>query len=75
MCKNISEIQKYPPFSVAISVYKKDNPEWFDVALKSIIVQTIKPDEIVLVVDGPVSDVTRNVITKYIAICQNGDNV
>ncbi len=73
--KTISELQKYPPFSVAISVYEKDDPEWFDMALKSIIVQTVKPDEIVLVVDGPIPDATRNVITKYITICHNGDNV
>ncbi len=73
--KTASELQKYPPFSVAISVYEKDNPEWFDIALKSIIVQSVKPDEIVLVVDGPIPDATRNVITKYITICHNGDNV
>ena len=45
------------PFSVAISVYAKDNPAYFDRALESITEkQTIIPDEIVLVVDGPIPE-------------------
>lgn len=56
----------HQPFSVAISVYKNDNPLYFDRALESITdKQTIKPDEIVLVVDGPVPDKTNKVIEKY----------
>lgn len=59
-----------PPFSVAMSVYKNDNPEWFDKALESITVnQTVKPTEIVLVVDGPVSNTILTVIEKYKTIC------
>ena len=49
------EIDKihHVPFSVAISVYKSDNPIFFDRALNSITEnQTITPNEIVLVVDG-----------------------
>jgi hypothetical protein len=39
--------------SVLISVYTKENPEWFDRSLCSIWdEQTLKPDEIVLVQDG-----------------------
>ena len=53
-------------FSVAISVYKNDNPCFFDRALQSITErQTILPDEIVLVVDGPVSEEINTVIAKY----------
>lgn len=56
----------HQPFSVAISVYKNDNPFFFDRALESITdKQTIKPDEIVLVVDGPVSEEIDAVIEKY----------
>lgn len=61
--------KEYPPFSVAISVYKNDNPEWFDTALDSIINQTVKPSEIVLVVDGSVPDSIKQVIDKYARIC------
>lgn len=53
-------------FSVAMSVYKSDNSQFFDRALESITtLQTIKPDEICLVVDGPVSDEINSVIGKY----------
>ncbi len=59
-------MSNHVPFSVAISVYKNDNPVYFDKALNSITeLQTIMPDEIVLVVDGPVSDEINYVIGKY----------
>lgn len=65
--------EQCPPFSVAICVYGKDNPEWFDTALDSIIVhQTVKPNEVVLVVDGPVPDTIQRVIDKYSEICVGG---
>ena len=48
-----------------MSVYKVIIPI-FDRALSSITdEQTIKPNEIVLVVDGPVSNEINNVINKY----------
>ncbi len=53
------------PFSVAMCVYKGDKPEWFDKALASVINQTVVPDEIVLVVDGPVPESIDKVIGKY----------
>lgn len=55
----------YPKFSVVMSVYGKDNPQYFDDALKSIVEQTIPPDEIVLVVDGPVPLEIEVTIEKY----------
>ena len=61
-----------PFFSVAMCVYGKDNPDWFDKALCSVIDQTVQPDEIVLVVDGPIPDSIQNVIDKYSKICAEG---
>lgn len=53
-------------FSVAMSVYKNDNAIHFERALDSITeLQTVKPSEIVLVVDGPIGDELNAVITKY----------
>lgn len=49
-------------FSVAMSVYKNDNPEYVQTALDSIIKQTCVPDEIVLVADGPIPDALSEVI-------------
>ena len=42
-------------YSVLMTVYKEDNPTYFESALISMINQTKKPDEIVLVKDGPVT--------------------
>jgi len=59
-------------FSVALSVYKNDNPNYFDLALESITIkQTVKPNEIVLVVDGPVPSEINQVIKKYSSIFEN----
>ena len=56
-------------FSVAMSVYRNDDPAQFDRALESItVLQTVKPDEIVLVVDGHVGDGLNGVIAKYEAL-------
>lgn len=60
------EKNEHEPFSIAMSVYKSDNPSFFDKALSSITeLQTVMPDEIVLVVDGPVSEELNKVIAKY----------
>lgn len=52
-------------FSVSICVYKGDNAELFDTAMNSIFNQTLMPDEVVLVVDGPVGTDILKVIEKY----------
>lgn len=51
-----------PNFSVCMSVYRNDKPDDFLTAVRSIYEQTCPPDEIVLVVDGPVPDVIDNAI-------------
>lgn len=56
-------------FSVIMSIYKNDNPEYLQVALDSIIHQTLVPDEIVLIADGPVPqsliDVVENTKARF----------
>lgn len=54
-------------YSVLMTVYKKDNPEYFSLALGSMVNQTYKPDEIVLVKDGLITDDLQRVIDDYIA--------
>lgn len=51
-------------YSVLMTVYKNDNPEYFKLALSSMINQTKKPDEIVLVKDGPITKEIQNVINE-----------
>ncbi len=52
-------------FSVSMCVYGKDNPDWFRTAVNSIIDQTKSPDEVVLVVDGPVPEELDCVIKEF----------
>lgn len=42
-------------YSVLMSVYRKERPEYLYAALRSMTGQTIKPSEIVLVCDGPLT--------------------
>lgn len=55
-------------YSVLMTVYCKDNPEYFALAIDSMINQTLKPDEIVLVKDGPITKELQNVIDERIKI-------
>lgn len=52
-------------FSLTLSVYKNDNPIHFRAAMNSIVEQTIPPDEIVLTVDGPVTEAINEVINDF----------
>lgn len=70
--QTVIDKERYPKFSVAMCVYGGDNAEWFDTALKSVINQTIPPDEIVLVVDGPIPNSIQDVIAKYSQLCMGG---
>ncbi|APY14912.1 MULTISPECIES: glycosyltransferase [unclassified Brucella] len=53
------------PFSLLMSVYAGDNSVYFDCALRSILNNSIRPNEIVLVIDGPVSEQILSVIDAY----------
>lgn len=53
-------------FSVLISIYFKEKPEYLEKALESITdKQTLKPNEIVLVKDGPLTKDLDFIIKKY----------
>ena len=52
-------------FSVSMCVYGGDRPTWFRTAVDSVCNQTVKPDEIVIVVDGPVPEELDAVICQY----------
>ena len=51
-------------YSVLMTVYEKDNPEYFHMALLSMVKQSKKPDELVLVKDGPIPKEIQRVIDK-----------
>lgn len=53
-------------YSVLMSVYKNDSPEYLKIALESIYDnQTRKPDEIVVVFDGPLKDRLYSVLDEF----------
>lgn len=52
-------------FSVAMCVYGGDNAEHFKEAVDSILNQTVKPDEIVLVIDGPIPKALEDAVSLY----------
>lgn len=54
--------QKY---SVLMSTYKNDNPKYLQIAINSMLNQTIPPDQIVIVEDGEISDALHEIITDF----------
>lgn len=52
-------------FSVCMSVYHGDDPEWLRQAADSVLNQTVVPDEVLLVVDGPVGVELEHVIQDF----------
>jgi len=52
-------------FSVLISLYIKENPLFLQQALKSVFAQTCLPTEIVLVLDGQITEALQTVIDEY----------
>lgn len=54
-------------FSVLMSVYKNDNPEHFEEALKSISAnQEVRPSQVVIVKDGPVALQINEIVQDYL---------
>lgn len=62
LVKESAEQKKY---SVLMSLYKKENPEYLRIAIDSMLNQTVAPDEIVLVEDGPLTDELYAVLDDY----------
>lgn len=55
-------MQKY---SVLMSLYVKEKPEYLRLAIDSMLNQTVTPDEIVIVEDGPLNGVLYSVLNEY----------
>ena len=61
----VEEAAKNKKYSVLMSLYKKEKPEYLKLALDSMLNQTIAPDEIVLVEDGPLTEELYAVLEEY----------
>lgn len=52
-------------YSVLMSVYIKEKPEYLKQSIDSMINQTVMPDEIVIVKDGPLTDELNQILNDY----------
>ena len=56
-------------YTVLMSVYYKEKPEYLSLSIKSMLNQTVKPDEFIIVKDGPLTteldEVINNFVTAY----------
>lgn len=57
--------ENWSEFSVLMSVYYKEKPEFLKLSIESVINQTISPNEIVIVKDGYLTDQLDEVIDYY----------
>ena len=60
--KEAADTKKY---SVLMSLYKKEKPEYLKLAIDSMLGQTVVPDEIVMVEDGPLTPELYAVLDEY----------
>ena len=52
-------------YSILMSVYAKENPCYFDMAIRSMLDQTVKTDDFVIVCDGPLTEALDQVLERY----------
>lgn len=54
-------------FSVLMSLYYKENPEYFNQCMHSMLTQTVIPDQIVIVKDGPLTNELEMELERWVA--------
>lgn len=52
-------------YTVLMAVYEKDIPEQLDEALRSLLDQTIKASEVLIVIDGPLNKGLDDILNQY----------
>lgn len=58
-------LSKSKKFTVLMSTYKNDETDFFEVALKSVIHNTVVPNEILIMVDGPVHRSMDHLLDRF----------
>jgi glycosyltransferase involved in cell wall biosynthesis len=48
-----------------MSIYYKENPDFFKVSVESMLNQTLKPEQIVIVKDGKLTEALDEIINEY----------
>lgn len=52
-------------YSVLMSLYIKEKPEYLPLAIDSMLNQSVNPDEIIIVEDGPLNDDLYSIVNEY----------
>lgn len=60
-------------FSVLMSLYHKENPNYLRESLDSIFQNMTPPDQVVLVLDGPIGEELMDVVSEYKALYRSLD--
>ena len=55
-------------YSVLMSVYDKEKPEYLEQSIQSMLRQTVKPEQFVIVEDGVLNASLQSMIKKLIQI-------
>lgn len=55
----------YPEYSVLMSVYSKEKPEFLEYSVNSILNQTVGPTEFVIVKDGPLPNNLNRILDSF----------
>lgn len=62
-------------YSILLPVYHKDNKEYLTLSIESMLNQTVKSDDFVIVEDGPLTDELNELVNKYASNKDNHINV
>jgi glycosyltransferase involved in cell wall biosynthesis len=54
------------PISLLVPIYHRDNPKYFEAALKSLLHLTTSPDEVIVGCDGPLTPELDDIIERFI---------
>ena len=63
------------PYSVLMTVYQREEPAYFEQAIQSILGQTVKTDDFVIVCDGPLSEELDAIISHFTLVYPEVFNV
>ncbi|MCI6381286.1 MAG: glycosyltransferase [Fusobacterium mortiferum] len=59
-------MKNFSKYSVLMSLYKNEKVEYLNKSIMSMILQTVEPDEIVIVKDGPLTKELENTLDYYL---------
>lgn len=55
----------YEKYSVLMSVYYKERPEWLSISIESMLAQTVPADEFVIIKDGELTQELEQILDEY----------